>query len=105
MQANPTPKRIKPSEALKAHRQEILELIKKGNGRNPRVLGSVATGTDTEDSDLDLLIDYVEGTGGFRFYGIAVDIEKLIGIKVDIFTPGGFKEDIRPQVLASAVPL
>ena len=96
---------IRPSEALKAHRKEILEIIKNRKGRNPRVFGSVAAGTDTPDSDLDLLVDYVKGTGGFQFVGLAVDIEKLTGIRVDLYTPDSFGDRLRPHVLNSAVPL
>ena len=47
---------MKPSEALATHRAELRRLINSHDLTHPRVFGSVLTGTDTEDSDLDLLV-------------------------------------------------
>jgi hypothetical protein len=48
---------MKPSEALTAHRDELRRLISRYNVTRPRIFGSVLTGADTEESDLDLLVD------------------------------------------------
>jgi hypothetical protein len=48
---------MKPSEALTAHRDELRRLVSRYNVTRPRVFGSVLTGADTEESDLDLLVD------------------------------------------------
>ncbi|MGH7867282.1 MAG: helix-turn-helix domain-containing protein, partial [Candidatus Dormibacteraceae bacterium] len=45
--------RIKPSEALKKHRREILEFARNIGAKNVMVFGSIARGEDTEDSDVD----------------------------------------------------
>ena len=47
----------RPSTALESHRQAIVQIVESHNALNPRVFGSVAHGTDREDSDLDILID------------------------------------------------
>jgi predicted nucleotidyltransferase len=48
---------MKPSEALTAHRDELRQLVSRYGLSRPRVFGSVANGTDTDESDLDLLVD------------------------------------------------
>jgi predicted nucleotidyltransferase len=48
---------MRPSEALAAHRDELRQLISRYNVTHPRVYGSVLTGKDDEESDIDLLVD------------------------------------------------
>lgn len=48
---------MKPSDALAAHRKQIREIVSAHRASNARVFGSVAAGTDTAASDLDILID------------------------------------------------
>ena len=48
---------MKPSQALARHRAEIRRVVESHRARNARVFGSVVHGDDTEDSDLDILID------------------------------------------------
>ncbi len=48
---------MKPSELLELYRKEIRAIILRNHGQTPRVFGSVLAGTDTEESDLDILIE------------------------------------------------
>lgn len=43
------------------YRERIRAIVAHYGGVNPRVFGSVARGEDTEDSDLDILVDDPEG--------------------------------------------
>ena len=93
---------IRPSEALNANREAIRCIVEAGGGRNPRVFGSALTGKDTVYSDLDILADYVPGSGAFRFCGITGELEKLLGVAVDLQTPSDLPSRFRQQVLAEA---
>ena len=95
----------RPSEALNANRQAIRRIVAAGGGRNPRVFGSALTGKDTLYSDLDLLADYVPGSGAFRFCGIAGDLEELLGVAVDLHTPNSLPRHSRQQILSEAQPV
>lgn len=53
---------MKPSELLELHREEIRAIVLRNNGFNPRVFGSVLKGVDTEESDLDILIEPLSGS-------------------------------------------
>jgi predicted nucleotidyltransferase len=79
-----------PSERLDVHRAEILEIL----GRYPmisnlRVVGSVARGEDTENSDIDFLVDTAPGTTLFDIGGLHEDLEELLGVSVDIISSKG----------------
>jgi hypothetical protein len=73
--------------------------------RNIRVFGSFARGDVGEHSDLDLLVDYVPGQGGFAFVEFCESVEALVGRPVDVVTAKSLHPIIRDRVLAQAVPL
>ena len=78
-----------PRELLYIHKEEILEIMKRYPGlSNLRVVGSVARGEDTEESDIDFLVDIGEGSTLFGLGGFKEDLEELLGIQVDIITSG-----------------
>jgi predicted nucleotidyltransferase len=96
---------MKPSEALATHRAELRQLVSRHGLLRPRVFGSVRHGTDTDGSDLDLLVDAPPGTTLFRLGGLQVELETLLGVKVDLLTPGDLSQKFRAQVLAEAQPV
>ena len=78
-----------PSELLHIHKDEILETMKRYPGlSNLRVVGSVARGEDTEESDIDFLVDTNQEVGLFDVGGFKEDLEEILGIKVDIIISG-----------------
>ena len=73
--------------------------------RNIRVFGSFARGDAEPDSDVDLLVEYVPGHGGFAFVTFCEEVERLLGRKVDVVTDRSLNPVIRDRVLAQAIPL
>ena len=57
-------------------------------------------GTDQEGSDLDLLVDAPPGTTLFDLGGLQVELEDLLGVNVDLLTPGDLPLKFRDKVLA-----
>ncbi len=72
---------------------------------NPRVFGSVVRGTDTEGSDLDLLVDALPGATLFDLGGLQIELEELLGVPVELLTPKDLPVKIRDKVLAEAKPV
>lgn len=93
---------MRPSTALKSHRQAILEIVERHNACNPRVFGSVVHGTDAEDSDLDILVDPTADTTLFDIGAIRRELKGLLGVDVDVLTPNALPDSFRHQVLAEA---
>ena len=96
---------VKPSQALALHRSEIRQLVDQNRARNPRIFGSVLHGRDTETSDLDVLVDPIPGTTLLDLGGLQVKLEELLGVQVDLLTPGDLPRGARDRVLSEAVPI
>ena len=96
---------MKPSEILAEKRDEVLAVIAASRFDNPRLFGSVARGEDKEGSDLDILVDAHEGASLFDLVGLEMQLIDLLGVHVDVFTPGSLKKDIRPRVMHDQRPL
>ncbi|MDE1894761.1 MAG: nucleotidyltransferase domain-containing protein [Pseudomonadota bacterium] len=93
---------MKPSVALKLHGHAIAELAGRFRTANPRVFGSVLHDSDSDGSDLDLLVDALPGTTLFDLGGLQVELENLLGVPVDLLTPGDLPPAFREQVLSEA---
>jgi uncharacterized protein len=96
---------MKPSIALDLKRDALLEAVSRFHTANPRVFGSVLHGDDLEGSDLDLLVDALPGATLFDLGGLQVELEELLGVTVDLLTPGDLPQKFREQVLAEARPV
>ena len=96
---------MKPSEALALNRPGIRHVVESHRARNARVFGSVLHGQDTEGSDLDLLIDPTAETTLMDVAAIQVELQRLLGVSVDVLTPSALPEAFRSQVLAEALPV
>jgi hypothetical protein len=96
---------MRPSIALEANRSLVRSAANRFRTTNPRVFGSVLYGKDAEGSDLDLLVDPLPGATLFDLGGLQVELEDLLGVGVDLLTPGDLPAKFRAQVLAEAVPV
>jgi predicted nucleotidyltransferase len=94
---------MKPSLALERHRTEIRRIVESNQAANPRIFGSVVRGEDMETSDLDILVDGIDGkTTLLSLARIQLAIEALTGVKVDVHTPLSVHERFRDEVLMAA---
>lgn len=95
----------KPSHALQQHRDAVRRIVADHRGSNPRVFGSALHGTDTDTSDLDLLIDPLPDTTLFDIGAMRLALRRELGVAVDVLTPDGLPESFRAGVVAAAVPV
>ena len=96
---------MKPSDALRVYRDEIRRAVESHRAYNGRVFGSAVRGDDVDGSDLDLLVDALPGTTLFDLGGLQIELEELLGIPIDILTPGDLPPKFRDRVLSEAVPI
>ncbi len=96
---------MRPSVVLEMKRAAVREAASRYRAANPRVFGSVVHGTDQDGSDLDLLVDALPGATLFDLGGLQDELESLLGIHVDVLTPGDLPTKFRAQVLAEARPV
>lgn len=96
---------MRPSVALQAHREEIRQIALSHRVTNVRVFGSVLHGDDTENSDLDLLVEPTAETTLMDIGAIRYELKELLGISVDVLTPKALPESFRNHVLQEAAAL
>lgn len=96
---------MRPSEALKRHRDAIRKIAESHRVRNVRVFGSVMRGTDSDGSDLDLLVEPTDETTLFDIGAIRHELRQLLGFSVDVLTPKALPEKFRERVVEESVPI
>lgn len=96
---------MRPSIVLNLKRSAVREAASRFRTANPRVFGSVLHGTDQDGSDLDLLVDALPGATLFDLGGLQVELEDLLGVPVDLLTPGDLPPKFRDRILAEAQPI
>lgn len=93
---------MRPSEALQKHKDEVREAAIARKACNVRVFGSVLYGRDRDGSDIDILVDTLPGATLFDLGGLQVDLEDILGVPVDLLTPGDLPIKFRDNVLREA---
>lgn len=96
---------MRPSAALQAKRDDVRKAVMRFRAANPRVFGSARHGADRDGSDLDLLVDALPGATLFDLGGLQAELEDLLGVPVDLRTPGDLPPALRARVLAEALPV
>ena len=92
-------------EKLMLKRDEIKKIAESYGAKNVRVFGSVARKEEARDSDVDFLVALDQGRSALDLGGLLMDLQDLLGCKVDIVTERGLNPLLRDQVLKEAVNL
>jgi predicted nucleotidyltransferase len=90
---------------LADRRQEVLRIAARHGAHNVRVFGSAARGDDQGDSDIDLLVDLEAGRSLLDLAGLMLELEELLGRRVDVGMARALKDRYRGRILAEAIPL
>jgi hypothetical protein len=96
---------MKPSIALQSHREKVRNIALSHRVKNVRVFGSVLHGNDTDDSDLDLLVDPTPDTTLMDIGAIRFELRNLLGVPVDVLTPMALPAKFRNRVIEEARPI
>jgi len=61
--------------------------------------GSAARGSISDESDIDMIVEFLPGRGGvnFEFFGLHVDLEEAFGCRVDLLTFDALANEAKPQ--------
>ena len=96
---------MRPAQALDQHRDAVRAIALRHRMTRVRVFGSVLHGTDTESSDLDLLVDPAPGASLMDIARIELEVAALLKVQVDVLTPQSLPESFRQQVVDEAQPV
>jgi predicted nucleotidyltransferase len=67
------------------------------------VFGSVARGNYSQDSDLDILVDFSRPVGLFEFIRLKQYLEKITQRRVDLVTQDALRPEMKNRILKEAV--
>jgi len=89
-------------DLLEEKRDQILRIASRHGAHNVRVFGSVARGDADESSDIDLLVDFEPDRSLLDHAALVLDLEELLGRKVDVVTEKGIYWLLRRRILKEA---
>ena len=75
------------------------EIRQKYKGRIIGIFGSYARGEETDQSDVDLLIEKEANVSLFVLGGMKIYLEEKLNKKVDIVTTSALREEIKPYIM------
>ncbi len=80
---------------LVSHQEELSQL----GGHHLAVFGSIARGEATEDSDVDILVDFDSKKGLFGFADLKFYLEEILGCHVDLVTRRALHPALKTRIL------
>lgn len=96
---------MKRDRLVKEKREEILCIASRYGAHDLRVFGSVARGESGRESDVDFLVELEDGRSLLDLGGLQMELEELLGCKVDVVTESGLYWLLRRRILKEAQPL
>lgn len=95
----------KLGQLLTTKRADVLRVVHAYGAENVVVFGSVAAGTDSPGSDIDLMVDIPDGMGLFTLARMERDLSDVLGVDVDVVPSRLAKPQVRASASKVAVPL
>ena len=87
---------------IESHRSEIRALAERHGFDDVRVFGSMARDDVNEGSDIDLLVTLPANKTGLALGALLMDVQDLLGRKVDVVTENCLHPAFRNRVLKEA---
>ncbi|MFZ4085825.1 MAG: nucleotidyltransferase family protein [Vampirovibrionia bacterium] len=92
-------------QLIQDKKNEIKAIASKHGAYNIRVFGSVARKNFTKDSDIDFLVNFNPKTSLLDWCSLRLDLEDLLGTRVDVASEKTLKSALKEKVLAEAIDL
>lgn len=90
---------------LQRRRDAARRLLEERGYSHPSVFGSVARGSDSIESDVDLLVDLPPDVGLYELNRAAIDLEELIGAPVDLIPRSGLRDRVAIDIASDLIAL
>src|SRR5262245_26965091 len=92
-------------EAILALLKRHLDEIRRFGVASIALFGSFARDQATPDSDVDVLVRFIDAPTFRQYMGLKLFLEELLGRPVDVVTPGGLRPRMREEVEREATPV
>lgn len=94
--------KINKNDKIEELKSKIVRILKQKGIKKASIFGSYARGEQKDNSDIDILIEPPEGMG-LEFVGLNLELEKELGIRVDLISYNGLNRHIKKYILADEV--
>jgi predicted nucleotidyltransferase len=91
------------SQALSVLAEHKAVLAKRYGVTRLALFGSVARGTPTAESDIDVLVSFDGPATSKRYFGVLFYLEDLFGRSVDLVTDKALRAELRPHIEREAL--
>ena len=91
------------SQAMGELPGRVRDVMRKRGVVRASVFGSVARGEDDAASDVDFLVELEEGRTLIDLSGLRLELQELLGRKVEVGTPGSLHPELRDAILQEAI--
>ncbi len=80
-------------------KKKILPILRKNDIRRASLFGSFVRGEATEESDIDLLVEFKGEKSLLDLAGLKIELEELLGTKVDVLTYKSLHPLLKDRIL------
>lgn len=92
-------------ETIAKLKSKIIPVLDQHDVVHAAIFGSFARGEEREDSDLDILVELDAGKTLLDLVALKLDLEKVLGRKVDVVTRKALYPGIEEEVLEEQVAI
>lgn len=86
-------------------KKKVIPILKRYHVKKAGIFGSVARGEETEESDIDILVEIDDRMSLLDFVGLKLELEDAFGKRVDLGEYSTIKPLIREQILSEEVSI
>ncbi len=86
-------------------KNKILPVLRKYKVKRASLFGSIIRGDDTDQSDIDLMVELPEGSSLLELAGLKIELEELLGRSVDVLTYNSLHHLLKQRILSEQLAL
>jgi predicted nucleotidyltransferase len=93
------------SDQMQATREKIIDILHRNDVKKASFFGSIVYGEMTEESDVDLLVEFEGRKSLLDLAGLKIELEEALNRRVDVITYRSLHPLLRERILAEQVPI
>jgi uncharacterized protein len=90
---------------LEEIKKDILPILQKADVTKAAFFGSYVRGDNTDESDIDILVDLPRGKSLFDLAGLQIDLEDKLKKTVDVVTYRSVCPHLKESILSNQYPI
>lgn len=93
------------NEQIRAVHETVREILQQNGIRRAAFFGSIVRGEMTDESDIDILVEFEGHKSLLDLAGLKLDLEDALERRVDLLTYRSLHPMLKDRILAEQVPI